>query len=415
MFSVSGWRMRMPSSFITSFLRGPSGKGFRLHVLPIRHSPFMVKVKISYPGEKIKFFFDYLLFLILLIFFIICVNLCNLWAFFIASQNTILLQKSFITGKILSMNLKEIQKPVVHLLKETDRLLKERAKSSISIINKINKVAPISKGKKIRSTLLFLLAGMKGTPSPWLPEIAASIEMFHLSSLIHDDIVDNSELRRGELTLHSNLGSNLSVMWGDFLFISAFKALNKMNKKFLLDITLEAARLMVEGQIIELDNVNNFNVAQNTYYDIINKKTSSLFAAVTHIAGAVNDESPQVQKKYYQFGLDFGIIFQVSDDMLDIFSEISGKDRFSDLKEGKITLPYILLLKKCQEDITPYLSGKNGEKLLDFFEEYNIKETTMKEMVEYHGRALDFLKDFPESIYKKSILNLLEFVKYRDY
>ncbi len=313
------------------------------------------------------------------------------------------------------MNLKEIQKPVLHLLKETDRLLKERAKSSISVINKINKVAPISKGKKIRSTLLFLLAGMKGTLSPWLPEIAASIEMFHLSSLIHDDIVDNSELRRGELTLHSNLGSNLSVMWGDFLFISAFKALNKMNKKFLLDITLEAARLMVEGQIIELDNVNNFNVAQNTYYDIINKKTSSLFAAVTHIAGAVNDESPEVQKKYRQFGLDFGVIFQVSDDMLDIFSEISGKDRFSDLKEGKITLPYILLLKENQKDILPYLSQKDGEKLLDFFEEYNIKEATIKEILQYHNRALDFLKDFPESIYKESLLNLLEFVKYRDY
>jgi octaprenyl-diphosphate synthase len=239
--------------------------------------------------------------------------------------------------------------------------------------------------------------------------------MFHLSSLIHDDIVDNSELRRGELTLHSNLGSNLSVMWGDFLFISAFKALNKMNKNFLLDITLEAARSMVEGQIIELGNVDNFTVDHDTYYDIITKKTSSLFAAVTQIAGAVNDESPEVQKKYYQFGLDFGIIFQVSDDMLDIFSEISGKDRFSDLKEGKITLPYILLLKKCKKDIIPYLSEKDGEKLLDFFEEYNIKEATMKEIVEYHNRALDFLNDFPGSIYKESILNLLEFVKYRDY
>jgi octaprenyl-diphosphate synthase len=325
------------------------------------------------------------------------------------------LQKSLVAGKIVSMNLKEIQRPIEHLLNETDGLLKERVKSNIPLINTINEVAPISKGKKIRSTLLFLLAGMNDSLAPWLAEIAASIEMFHLSSLIHDDIVDNSELRRGELTLHSNLGSNLSVMWGDFLFISAFKALNKMNKNFLLDITLEAARSMVEGQIIELGNVDNFTVDHDTYYDIITKKTSSLFAAVTQIAGAVNDESPEVQKKYYQFGLDFGIIFQVSDDMLDIFSEISGKDRFSDLKEGKITLPYILLLKKCKKDIIPYLSEKDGEKLLDFFEEYNIKEATMKEIVEYHNRALDFLNDFPGSIYKESILNLLEFVKYRDY
>ncbi len=330
-------------------------------------------------------------------------------------HNTIVLQKSLVAGKIVSMNLKEIQRPIEHLLNETDRLLKERVKSNIPLINTINEVAPISKGKKIRSTLLFLLAGMNDSLAPWLAEIAASIEMFHLSSLIHDDVVDNSELRRGEQTLHNNLGNNLSVMWGDFLFISAFNALNNMNKKYLMDITLDAARLMVEGQIIELGNVNNFTVDHDTYYDIITKKTSSLFAAVTQIAGAVNDESLEVQKKYYQFGLDFGIIFQVSDDMLDIFSEISGKDRFSDLKEGKITLPYILLLKECKKDIIPYLSEKDGEKLLDFFEEYNIKETTMKEIVEYHNRALDFLNDFPDSIYKESILNLLEFVKYRDY
>ena len=118
----------------------------------------------------------------------------------------------------MNMNLKEIQQPVEHLLKETDKLLRNRVKSNIPIINKINKIAPISKGKKIRSTLLFLLAGMNGSLSsyPQLPEIAASIEMFHLSSLIHDDIVDNSDLRRGEQTLHSNLGSNLSVLWGDF-------------------------------------------------------------------------------------------------------------------------------------------------------------------------------------------------------
>ena len=101
--------------------------------------------------------------------------------------------------------------------------------------------------------------------------------------------------------------------------------------------------------------------------------------------------------------------------MLDIFSEISGKDRFSDLKEGKITLPYILLLKECKKDIIPYLSEKDGEKLLDFFEEHSIKEATMKEIFEYHNRSLDFLNNFPDSIYKESILNLLEFVKYRDY
>jgi octaprenyl-diphosphate synthase len=314
------------------------------------------------------------------------------------------------------MDLKEIQKPVKHLLNETDNLLKERVKSNIPLINQITRIAPISKGKKIRSTLLFLLAGMNGTLSDKLPKIAASIEMFHLSSLIHDDIVDNSTFRRGEQTLHHNLGNNLSVMWGDFLFISAFNALNNLGDKFLMDITLNAARLMVEGQIIEIGGAFNFAVTEEAYHDIIEKKTSSLFAAVTEIAAAVNNEPPGSRKKYYRFGLNVGTIFQVSDDMLDIFSSNTGKDRFGDLKEGKITLPYILLLKHCKDkNIITYLSEKNGIKLLDFFQECKIKELAMKTISSYHAEALDFLNNFPDSDYKESVLNLLEFIRYRDY
>ncbi len=316
-----------------------------------------------------------------------------------------------------TINLKEIQQPVERLLEATGELLKNRAKSNIPIITKINDIAPITKGKKIRSTLLFLLAGMNGSLSsdPYLSEIAASIEMFHLSSLVHDDVVDNSELRRGELTLHSNLGNNLSVMWGDFLFISAFSALNNLDKKYLLDITMEAARVMVEGQIIELDNTFNFNIGQETYYDIINKKTSALFAAVTQIAAAVNNKPADIQKKYHRFGLNFGAIFQVADDMLDIFSENTGKDRFSDLKEGKVTLPIILLLKKNKEDIKALFSEGNREKLLSLFEIHKIKDICLQEITGYYHQCLEFLDPFPGSIYKESLLNLLEFIKYRDY
>ena len=315
------------------------------------------------------------------------------------------------------MKLKTIQQPINHLLLETDQFLIERVQSNIPIIAQINDTAPITKGKKIRSTLLFLLAGMNGSlsSSPYLSKIAASIEMFHLSSLIHDDIVDNSDLRRGEQTLHNNLGNNLSVMWGDFLFISAFSALNNLDRKFLMDITLNAARLMVEGQIIELANAYNFNITQDTYYDIIVKKTSALFAAVTHIAGAVKNESPELQEQYYKFGINFGNIFQVTDDMLDIFSDNSGKDRFCDLKEGKVTLPIILLLKENKEDIKTLFSEGNREKLLSLFDTYKIKELCWQKVAGYYNECLEFLGRFPDSDYKTSVLNLLEFIKNRDY
>ncbi len=315
------------------------------------------------------------------------------------------------------MNLEKIQRPIKPLLKETDRFLREQIQTNIPIINKISTIAPITKGKKIRSTLLFLLSGMNNalTSCPYLAEIAASIEMFHLSSLIHDDIVDNSDLRRGEQTLHNNLGNNLSVMWGDFLFITAFSSLNKLGKDFLMEISLEAARLMVEGQIIEIDNTFNIDIPQQTYYDIINKKTSSLFAAVTRIAAAVNNAPPALQEKYHRFGLNVGAIFQVTDDMLDIFSDKTGKDRFSDLKEGKVTLPLIFLLKEGKEDIKTYFSEGNREKLLILFETHRVKELCLQEIDGYYRQCLDFLDGFPGSPYKESVLDLLEFIKYRDY
>ncbi len=318
------------------------------------------------------------------------------------------------------MDLKQIQKPVEQLLAETNSILKEKVKSDIRLLNMMINLTPITKGKKIRSTLFFLLAGLKDPmPQPAvsheLIEIAAAVEMFHLSSLIHDDIMDNSEQRRGEKTLNTNIGNFRSVLWGDFLFISAFTAIHNLGKPYLLDTVLKTAKIMVEGQIIEVENAYNYDIELDTYYDIINRKTSSLFAAVALLVPLLYGESQQQKDLFYQFGLNFGTIFQVSDDMLDIFSTRSGKDRFRDLEEGKLTLPFILLMKETNKDTRDAFSEGNREKLLELFEKYNIKELCLEKISDYHGRCIEFLKSYPDSVFKKSLLGLLDFVKYRDY
>lgn len=314
------------------------------------------------------------------------------------------------------MNLKEIQHPVQALLADTNTTLINKVKTDIPLLNQMSDLTPISKGKKIRSTLLFLLSGAMSLPeSPALAEIASSFEMFHLSSLIHDDIMDNSERRRGQKTLNTNMGNFRSVLWGDFLFISSFTSIQNMGKPVLLDISLKAARLMVEGQIIEAENAYNFSIELETYYDIIQRKTSSLFGAVSQMVSALRNDSPEAMEQFYRFGLDFGTIFQVSDDILDIFSSQSGKDRFRDLEEGKITLPFILLMKKNGIDIKgDYMQG-NREKLLELFGKNNIKELCMEEVAGYYQRCAAFLEPFPPSIYKECLLALLDFIKYRDY
>lgn len=315
---------------------------------------------------------------------------------------------------MMRMNLKDIQKPIAHLLEETGEFLREDLKSDIELINMIGKSTPILKGKKIRSTLLFLLAGMNDTFTPELPRLAAAIEMLHLSSLIHDDVVDNSEFRRGERTLNSHFGNFLSVLWGDFLFIHSLDNFSSSRKEFA-DIILRCAKAMIEGQLLEVENTENYDIALATYFEIIKKKTSALFAGVAEIASTLNGASRPLIQKFHDFGMDFGTLFQVSDDILDIFSDNSGKDRFRDLKEGKITLPIILLLKENQKDAVENFSEENKDQLLELIKKYKIEESSLEKVQEFQGRCVAFLDDFPDSVYKESLSNLLNFVLHRDY
>ncbi len=313
------------------------------------------------------------------------------------------------------MDLQKIQAPIKKQLLETTEIIIKELKSSSNLLRKITNLTPISKGKKIRSTFLFLLAGLNKTKKNELPIIAASIEMLHLSSLIHDDIVDNSKLRRGVKTLNVNLGNYISVLGGDFLFINSLNFLNRIEKKYLMDIVLNAASCMIEGQIVEVDNNFNYDLSPKTYYSIVEKKTSALFAGIAEIIPALNEDSVSSKKNFYQFGLNFGTMFQVRDDILDIFSNNTGKDCFRDLKEGKITLPYIFLLKEKKGEVKRFIKSGNYKKLLALFHEFNIESFCYQQINKYHQNCCDFLSDFPGSLYKDLLIELLEFTKSRDY
>ena len=301
------------------------------------------------------------------------------------------------------------------LLEDTDNLLFKDFRSKIKLIKKVSDETPARKGKRIRSTVLFLLAGMNGSPAEELPSIAASVETFHLSSLIHDDVVDNSQLRRGAKTLNSSFGNHISVLWGDYLFINSLFSIHKIRKAEILDIMLESGLLMIEGQLLEIENHFNTKVKIATYIDIIQKKTSSLFAGVCKIAAQLNGESPERVEAFYKFGMDFGTIFQVIDDVLDIFSDNSGKDRFRDLKEGKITLPLILLLKGQKVDIPEKVTPADQERFLRLMETHGVKRQCLDYIDGYYNDCVAFIQPFPESKFKDSLLNLLSFIRYRDY
>jgi geranylgeranyl pyrophosphate synthase len=309
----------------------------------------------------------------------------------------------------------KVQEPVLPLLRSTERVLARQIGSKVPLIAELQRCTPVGKGKKIRAAFLFLLAGMNRFQCDDLPRLAAAIEMLHLSSLVHDDIVDNSTRRRGEKTPNHHFGNYLSVLWGDYLFINSLHMLAPDRRNSTMNMLLEVSKQMIEGQIMEFENNFNYQIQTRTYFAIIRKKTSSMFAGIASLVAEVKGGQVRSVIDFHHFGRDFGMIFQISDDLLDIFSDHAGKDQFQDLKEGKVTLPYILLLRHDALPLIKNFAPSRPQPLLEYCQKLNIKEQALRIIDRYCRKCSAFLESFPPSPYRESMECLLEFIRYREY
>jgi len=300
-------------------------------------------------------------------------------------------------------------------LGDMEKILSRQIGGSVRLISKLRQSTPIGKGKKIRAAFFFLLAGINRLQNDDLPRLAAAIEMLHLSSLVHDDIVDNSSRRRGEKTANHHFGNYLSVLWGDYLFINSLHMLACEWRNTTMNMLLEVSKQMIEGQILEFENVFNYRIQNRTYFAIIRKKTSAMFAGIAGLVAQLSASPFRPASDFYDFGRDFGMIFQISDDLLDIFSDAAGKDRFQDLKEGKVTLPYILLLRQGGLPLIKNFSAARPQPLLACCQKLAIKEQSLAIIDRYYRKCSAFLKSCPSSPYRESMAYLLDFIRYREY
>jgi octaprenyl-diphosphate synthase len=309
----------------------------------------------------------------------------------------------------------KVQEPVLPLLEATEKILAKHVGSKVRLISELRQYTPVGKGKKIRAAFFFLLAGMNRLRGDDLPRLAAAIEMLHLSSLIHDDIVDNSSRRRGEKTPNQHFGNYLSVLWGEYLFINSLHMLASEWRSPTMDMLLDVSKQMIEGQILEFENSFNYRIPPRTYFAIIRKKTSSMFAGIAGLVAQMKTGAMRPAVDFCSFGRDFGMIFQISDDLLDIFSDRAGKDRFQDLREGKVTLPYILLVQHGQLPLMQNLPMARTQPLLACCQKFGIKEQSLKIIDRYYRKCRSFLESFPPSPYRESMTCLLDFIRYREY
>ena len=320
---------------------------------------------------------------------------------------------------------KKIKKPISHELKIFENQFYRSISSDVKLLDLILIYILKRKGKQIRPTLVLLFAKMfskKGKISQKTYRAASLVELIHSASLIHDDIVDDSNIRRNFLTLNALWKNKIAVLVGDF-FLSKALLLSTENKDYdlLKQISL-AVKEISEGELYQIQKSRSFKLSEKEYLELISKKTASLFSCCCKV-GSISSGEKNLDK-IEKFGNYLGIIFQIKDDLFDYSSKRIGKPTKLDLKNQKITLPLIHSIEKSNPKdrrmIKSILKKKkylvSDKKLVNkFINKYNGFEYAFKKMNDFKNNALKLLKDFPQNDSNNSIKILLDYIIERKY
>tara|TARA_A100001015_G_scaffold163772_1_gene182084 strand:- start:22 stop:996 length:975 start_codon:yes stop_codon:yes gene_type:complete len=319
----------------------------------------------------------------------------------------------------------KIKKPIFNELKIFEKQFYKSISSNVKLLDLILIYILKRKGKQIRPILVLLFAKMfskKGKISQKTYRAANLVELIHSASLIHDDIVDDSNIRRNFLTLNALWKNKIAVLVGDF-FLSKALLLSTENKDYdLLKQVSLAVKEISEGELYQIQKSRSFKLSEKEYLELISKKTASLFSCCCKV-GSISSGEKNLDK-IEEFGNYLGIIFQIKDDLFDYSSKRIGKPTKLDLKNQKITLPLIHSIEKSNPKdrrmIKSILKKKkylvSDKKIVNIFiNKYNGFEYAFKKMNDFKNNALKLLKDFPQNDSNNSIKILLDYIIERKY
>jgi octaprenyl-diphosphate synthase len=304
-------------------------------------------------------------------------------------------------------------------LKIIEDRLKDLFKSKVHPIPLIGKHLVDSGGKRIRPLLLILSAEIAGYKGDTRLTLAGIIESVHTASLLHDDVVDAAEVRRGKLPAHSIWGNQVVILVGDFLYSNALWLAVMQRNQRIMEALSEATTKMTEGEILQLTKTGDPDITEEEYISIISAKTGALIAAACRIGAILGSLPEEKENALSRFGMKTGIAFQMADDILDYTADERklGKRLGKDLKEGKITLPLIYLLKNASSNDVEEVKGfiRNGfkkeglKRILELFKKHNVIELSLKEARYLVSDAKAELAIFSDSTVKESLCAIADY------
>jgi octaprenyl-diphosphate synthase len=308
--------------------------------------------------------------------------------------------------------IRDLSRDIQKELDAVEEKLKEFTKSPNKIVSEISSYLFKNAGKRIRPALLILCSKLCGYSGDEYITMSSLVETIHTASLLHDDIIDNSKTRRGQESVHTKWGPNITVLLGDYLYIKTIGNSLQSRHRQIVQILTDVSSKMIEGELNEYYVSWNLDIDEHNYLDIINKKTASLFSASCQIGGILGNAQDKEENILADFGTNLGMTFQIIDDLLDYTGDENtmGKPVLSDLREGRITLPLIYTI---QND-----GKKNRSRILDLLKKKELDKSSLEEIlytVQSNG-ALDYTYRKAEefSVNSKELLQQLRPSVHRD-
>ena len=320
--------------------------------------------------------------------------------------------------------LKKILEPLSEELLMVDDNIKSHLETGVPIIDDSSMHLFFKGGKKIRASLVLLSAGLKPGITDGVIDLAAAVEIIHAASLIHDDIIDKSFMRRGLISVPSKFGDKVAVLAGDYMYAVAVNIAVKSKNERILDSISGATKEMVKGELYQIEYSNIDKISEEHYFNIIERKTGRLMATSAAIGAIKAGFSPEECDEIYNIGLDMGFAFQIIDDTFDFSdsSSITGKDIGNDFKDGKITLPFIYILNHGTDEdklsVRKFAADPESadwDKVRDMIHRSGAFKYSVERAGNFAKSAKKRLEIFPESRNKEIIQSLISFIVERNY
>ena len=298
--------------------------------------------------------------------------------------------------------------------------------ASVDAVTAIGQYLQSAGGKRLRPALLLLSAKLVGNGGPSAIQLGAVVELIHAATLVHDDVIDTAQTRRGRPSTNVKWGNHTCVLAGDWLYMQSFQIALRERSFQMLDLLIGLTQMMVEGELLQLERIGHINVSEADCMELVDRKTACLFSVCARLGGLCGHTDAQTQEKLGEYAWNLGMAFQLVDDVLDFTSreKVLGKPVGGDLREGKVTLPLVYALERATPEerklVETILEDRTYDRvpfqrILALLEKYQGIERVKERAQAFTDKARQTISEFPESPYQRALLAVTELVTERDH